>query len=347
VSDSVEARLSHILENQRFCDRFLAPIANPAGKDVLVVGCGAGTEMLWCVRHGARSVIGIDVTEQDPAAFRQARKHLGVNPACTAAINRLAVEDSGALERRFDLVLSANVFEHLADPRLALAECAARLAPNGRIAIFSAPLFYSSTGSHLTHEPWRHLWDDLAELRRSLERDRELPARAAEFQDLEAYFQDGITLNRYRFIDFVEAIRASGLVILRLTLLPDRNLDRLAQYLPQVRRMLGDSVSVQDLTSEGIGIRLARPVDRGLRSPGDVGDHVPVAMSTDRTTSSLTLGELQSRIEILEQENERLVSLIRSVERSLSFRVGRALSLPLRMFRRFASRGRRLSNASE
>src|SRR5262245_20166996 len=67
--DSDDDRLRFILAGQEHCDHFLTPLAAPAGRRVLVVGAGAGTEMLWCLRHGAREVVGIDVLEQSPRAL--------------------------------------------------------------------------------------------------------------------------------------------------------------------------------------------------------------------------------------------------------------------------------------
>src|SRR5215207_1000903 len=86
--ESDEDRLRFIREGQRHCDYFLTPLADPRGKSVLVVGAGAGTEMLWAIKNGAREVVGIDVLAQRPAALEQAVGQLGLSPAPPFSILR-------------------------------------------------------------------------------------------------------------------------------------------------------------------------------------------------------------------------------------------------------------------
>src|SRR5436305_5147623 len=107
-ADSDEERLGFILAAQEHCDHFLTPIADPAGKRVLVVGAGAGTEMLWCLRRGAREVLGLDVVPQSPAALTAAVARLGLPPGETPSFSilRLGIEEADSLGRRFDLILS-------------------------------------------------------------------------------------------------------------------------------------------------------------------------------------------------------------------------------------------------
>ena len=71
-----------------------------------------------------------------------------------------AGEHVDSLKDKFDLVLSNNVFEHVSDIQRTLSACARVTRHNGRIAIFTDPLYYSSVGSHLSLEPWEHLWGD-------------------------------------------------------------------------------------------------------------------------------------------------------------------------------------------
>jgi hypothetical protein len=55
-------------------------------------------------------------------------------------------------------------------------------------------------------------------------------------------------------IDFLQAVRDSGYVILQLFVVPDRAMDELQERLPVLPR----DVSVTDLALEGIGIELMR-----------------------------------------------------------------------------------------
>jgi len=150
TADSEDQRLAFILEGQQHCDHFLTPIADPAGKRVLVAGSGAGTEMLWCLRHGAREVVGVDVAPQTADALTAACLQLNLDGRFS--MMQVAIEDATSVGRRFDLVLSNNVFEHVGDLPRALGACAELVERDGRIAIFTDPLFYSSAGSHLPHE---------------------------------------------------------------------------------------------------------------------------------------------------------------------------------------------------
>jgi len=233
--DSEEHRLTFILEGQQHCDHFLTPIADPAGKTVLVAGPGAGTEMLWCLRHGAREVVGVDVAPQTAQALSAACAQMHLAPNFT--MHQIAIEDAAQLDRRFDLVLSNNVFEHVSDIPRSLAACAQLVAEDGRIAIFTDPLFYSSSGSHLPHRPWEHLWGDVAGM-------------------------DEIPLNRMRLIDFLEAVRQSGLVLLNLRIVPDRNL----RSLPDYRLKLGQIAAADP--APGAAARQQEPAERESDSSG-------------------------------------------------------------------------------
>src|SRR4051795_11169855 len=96
-ADSDEERLGFILAAQEHCDHFLTPIADPAGKSVLVVGAGAGTEMLWCLRHGAREVLGLDVVPQSPSALAAAVAQLGLGSEARFSILQLGIEEADSL----------------------------------------------------------------------------------------------------------------------------------------------------------------------------------------------------------------------------------------------------------
>lgn len=361
--DSDEDRLRFILEGQAHCDHFLSPLADPRGKSVLVVGAGAGTEMLWCLRRGVREVVGIDILEQRPAALAQAVRDLGVEPAPPFSFLRLGIEEARTLGRRFDLVLSNNVFEHLPDLRRALEVCADLVEPGtGRIAIFTAPLFYSSGGSHLPAEPWEHLWQAPEALRQEVL--GALPPRhALRDLDLADYLFREISLNRMRLPDLLEAVRANDLVVLGLRVLPDRWLRDLPGFLRRleaVRREEG--ISLTDLALEGVGLELMRAGGSAFeetlsteetllaRQRSEFGERV---LALEARIRELDMALLQSRAEIDRLRAEGTAAreealrhqrraaevkrVLDSVEASRSFRLGRFLTAPGRWVRR--SRG--------
>lgn len=340
-------RLRFILEGQRHCDHFLAPLADPRGKSVLVVGAGAGTEMLWCLRQGAREVVGIDILVQRPAALARAVEEMGIRPAPPFSILPLCIEDAHTLGRRFDLVLSNNVFEHLGDLPRAFEVCASLVEPGtGRVAIFTDPLYYSSAGSHLPVEPWEHLWGAAGPLRQRLLGG--LPAwHALHRLDLPEYLFSEISLNRMRLGDLLEAVRASGLVILNLHLHRDRHLQDLPASLGRLEAVCREEkVTLTDLAVEGIAIELMRLGESPLAEP-------PV--STEEVREAYYRGGLEHRNHDLERRSRELEEALRgereetkralhevanlrrtlvSVEMSWSFRLGRLLTAPARWLRK-------------
>ena len=344
-------RLRFILEGQRHCDHFLAPLADPRGKSVLVVGAGAGTEMLWCLRQGAREVVGIDILVQRPAALARAVEEMGIRPAPPFSILPLRIEDAHTLGRRFDLVLSNNVFEHLGDLPRAFEMCASLVEPGtGRVAIFTDPLYYSSAGSHLPVEPWEHLWGAPEPLRQRLL--GAVPSwHALHRLDLPEYLFSEISLNRMRLGGLLDAVRASGLVVLNLRLLRDRHLQDLPACLDRLEAVRREEkVTVTDLAVEGIAIELMRLGESPLAEP-------PV--STEEVREAAYRGGLESRNQELESRNSELEGalqrareqakralhetadlrrLLVSVEMSWSFRLGRLLTAPARWLRGSKSR---------
>jgi SAM-dependent methyltransferase len=92
-----------------------------AGLDVLEIGCGSGFLLDEFQRRGARCV-GVDLAAP---AVAYARETLGLN------VRRGDFRDAMADGHRHDLILLSHVFEHLPDPRAALAQLQGALRPAG------------------------------------------------------------------------------------------------------------------------------------------------------------------------------------------------------------------------
>ena len=304
-----------------------------------VVGVGAGTEMLWCLQNGAKEVVGIDIAEQDPAALLMAGEQLNLDIKDRFSMHRLPIEEAESLDRQFDLVLSNNVFEHLPDVGAALSVCTRLVRPtHGRIAIFADPLFYSSAGSHLELDPWEHVWGSPEDMRnRMIE-----TVPALQSMSWEEYLFQTITLNRMRVGELIEAVADCGLVVLNVRIVRDRNLAEL----PEFGKRMPD-ISTTDLAIEGIGLELVRLEESGV-------DPEALATSTEERVIAqnraalmneieqhkLHVEALEGNVEALEGKVETLEAniverdtLIRSVENSVSFRLGRGLTAPLRWLR--------------
>jgi SAM-dependent methyltransferase len=110
----------------------LALAAVPDGAHVLDVGCATGYLAAELVRRGCR-VVGV---EANPAAAARARERCEL--VVVGDVEDPAVR--GELPRDMDLLLLADVLEHLRDPWETLAALRDTLAPGGR-AVASIPNF--------------------------------------------------------------------------------------------------------------------------------------------------------------------------------------------------------------
>ena len=104
----------------------LVPFDRYAGRRVLEVGCGAGTDLIRFARHGA-IVTGIDLS---PASIALAVQNFAIEkrPA------KLSVADGQALPFRgasFDLVYAHGVVQYTSDDRALVSECRRVLGREG------------------------------------------------------------------------------------------------------------------------------------------------------------------------------------------------------------------------
>lgn len=102
-----------------------------AGKTAIDVGCGAGLLCEPLARLGAH-VTGVDAAPENIGAAHAHAQASGL------AIEYVVGELDGVGARRFDLVTSLEVIEHVTDPAAFVAGLARRLAPGG-LMILSTP----------------------------------------------------------------------------------------------------------------------------------------------------------------------------------------------------------------
>ena len=230
----------YIIHREKSLDRDLLPYGTPSGKDVLVFGCGFGNEVLWAARHGARSILAVDMSAAlSPVPFQRAMQELGISYE-RYEFRRQNIHDTAVSGERYDLIVSNGVFEHVMDLMGVLTAFRDLLRPGGRVAIFADGLWYSSIGGHIGGEPWCQLWRAPQEL------NAELPSKRWNVFCNQ--------LNRMTVTDFLEAVRSVGMIVLQLRLGRDPNLAQLGHYLPRIRRRL--SVSPTDLSIVSIGCEL-------------------------------------------------------------------------------------------
>ena len=104
----------------------LVPFDKFSGKQVLEVGCGAGTDLIRFARNGA-IVTGVDLASSSIALASK-------NFAIENRRARLLVADGEALpfhDRSFDLVYAHGVVQYTGNDRALVAECRRVLKPGG------------------------------------------------------------------------------------------------------------------------------------------------------------------------------------------------------------------------
>ncbi len=124
-------RLEYIKRN--VCEAFGRDFNNPkafAGLRFLDIGCGGGLLSEPMARLGA-TVVGADpsTTNVEVAKIHAAQSGLSID------YRPVAAEDLNAVGEKFDVVLNMEVIEHVANPALFLAECAAMVKPGGLMFI--------------------------------------------------------------------------------------------------------------------------------------------------------------------------------------------------------------------
>lgn len=104
------------------------------GRNVLDIACGEGYGSALLRRWGASTVDGIDISE---AAIRSAREKFH-DSRVNFTVGRAEEAQTSFPDKRFDLIISLETFEHLDDPSVYLSQIKA-LATETAIIIISCP----------------------------------------------------------------------------------------------------------------------------------------------------------------------------------------------------------------
>ncbi|MGC2108075.1 MAG: methyltransferase domain-containing protein [Candidatus Korobacteraceae bacterium] len=116
------------------------------GKDVLDFGCGYGGRTVRFAESGARSITGIEVSQEmvdEGNEFAASQGHAQIKFVLAGG------EDLPFPDKVFDIVCSYDVFEHVADLRRCLKECYRVLRPGGTLYGVFPPFHHPTGGSHL------------------------------------------------------------------------------------------------------------------------------------------------------------------------------------------------------
>jgi ubiquinone/menaquinone biosynthesis C-methylase UbiE len=113
---------------------------------ILDAGCDTSGRQLWYLKQLTRGeVVGINIPQDFPTAEAVAIAGPGSSMIRMDGMNLTFPDES------FDLVVSANVMEHVADTQAYISECARVLKPNGVAYFETAPIWTSARGHHI-HE---------------------------------------------------------------------------------------------------------------------------------------------------------------------------------------------------
>ena len=108
-----------------------------------------GTEAIEMSLRGARHVIGVDIQEKYLSVARERAKLSGVGDRCTFSIRP---------EKKVDVIVAIDSFEHFAEPAAVLEEMHGLLKPGGCVLAAFGPTWYHPLGGHLFSVfPWAHL----------------------------------------------------------------------------------------------------------------------------------------------------------------------------------------------
>jgi len=171
-------------------------------KGVLDFGCGNGWQALAMAQGGAGYVLGVDTNER---CLRTARDLAARHSLPTGRLG-FAHSIGPDMLGGFDVAISQNSFEHLADPASALRQLRHAVRPRGLVLITFGPPWLAPYGSHMyffTNLPWVHLLFSERTVMRVRSRFRSDGAQ--RYEEVEG------GLNRMTVGRFERLVRASGL----------------------------------------------------------------------------------------------------------------------------------------
>lgn len=193
------------------------------GKRLLDVGGGLGGKPVFYAEAGCRSVTAIDLRPKSVRAIRDL--------ACERRLTTLQTFLCDAARMAlpadcFDVIISVNVLEHVADLAGTLRECRRVLRPGG-VMLLHFPPFYSPWGAHLdgwVNFPWPHVFFSDATL---IEVARRFEARLRRNQGYIPSAQvdwERLTqlpeLNRVTVRQFLKLVAELELEVLKADMLP-------------------------------------------------------------------------------------------------------------------------------
>jgi len=129
------------------------------GQDVLDVGCGLGANLVHICALGAQKVTALDIDAQQIRCTQSMIANY--YPDLVSRIQFVAANaaEMPFVDESFDILVSADTFEHVDDLLGTLQECARILRAEGHLYAYFPP-FYAPWGAHMINWirlPWCHV----------------------------------------------------------------------------------------------------------------------------------------------------------------------------------------------
>jgi SAM-dependent methyltransferase len=200
-------RVSHSLDEaiprlRKYIDRFEGEFPVRTDFRYLDMGCGSGELSIALARLGCQHVTGVDFVPRYIANATQIDENQTVNFICQDLNNWTPPQ-------QYDVLMSFEAFEHIADPRAFLQKMTEFLAPGGVAVLIFGPMFHSPLGDHMwdffrMQIPWRGvLFSEKAILK--LRRECFRPTDPANrYQDIVG------GLNLMRYSEFLTYVHETG-----------------------------------------------------------------------------------------------------------------------------------------
>jgi ubiquinone/menaquinone biosynthesis C-methylase UbiE len=103
-----------------------------AGRRVLDLGCGTGEYTLWYAVHGAREVVGIDLSAGSLALAERKRREAGVG---NVTFLEQDILDNDLPDDSFDYAYSVGVLHHTGDPETGFRQMCRVVRPGGVVVV--------------------------------------------------------------------------------------------------------------------------------------------------------------------------------------------------------------------
>jgi 2-polyprenyl-3-methyl-5-hydroxy-6-metoxy-1,4-benzoquinol methylase len=136
---------------------------NLYNKNVLEIGCGHGGISIYAAMVGAKTVIGIDVSDNalKSAKLLKLKIEDETNSRLSVQFKKMAAEKMLFNEGELDVIIADNVFEHVDNVYNVLKECSYVLKKGGKVVIPSFSTIRSKYGPHIKYGikiPWVHIF---------------------------------------------------------------------------------------------------------------------------------------------------------------------------------------------